>query len=241
MPYPENGQRNRVLDCLSDADFALLQPSLEAVRLDFRMRLQSSNRAIRMVYFPESGLGSIVAIGRGRDAQAEVGLVGQDGMTGIPIVHGTDRSPYEVFIQVEGVGQRISTADLRRAMAQSETLRACLLLYAHVFGIQCGYTALANARGKLEERLARWLLMARDRLETDELILTHEFLSLMLGVRRAGVTAALQSFEGQGLIRTARGAVTILDRDGLEEAANGLYGQPEAEFERLFGPGAGRV
>jgi CRP-like cAMP-binding protein len=241
MPYPENGRRNHVLDCLSDRDFELLKPSLESVPLAFRMRLQSSNRAIRMVYFPESGLGSIVAVGKGREAQAEVGLIGQDGMTGIPIVHGTDRSPYEVFIQVEGVGQRISAVDLRGAMEQSPTMRQCFLLYAHVFGLQCGYTALANARGKLEERLARWLLMARDRLDTDELVLTHEFLSLMLGVRRAGVGAALQAFEGQGLIRTARGAVTILDRDGLEEAANGFYGQPEAEFERLFGSSAART
>src|SRR5262245_12423077 len=99
------------------------------------MRLQSSNRAIRMVYFPESGLGSVVAVGVGREAQAEVGIIGHDGMTGLPIVHGTDRSPYEIFIQVEGIGQRIATADLKRAMAESPTMRNCFLLFAHVFAI----------------------------------------------------------------------------------------------------------
>src|SRR5262249_34467429 len=103
------------------------------------------------------------------------------------------------------------------------------------FGVQCNYTALANAHGTIEERCSRWLLMSHDRLETDKLLLTHDFLALMLGVRRAGVTIALGHLEGRGLISTARGAVTVVDRDGLEESANGLYGAPEAEFERLFG------
>jgi len=119
-------------------------------------------------------------------------------------------------------------------MDQSITLLRFLLRYAHVFGIQANYTALANARGCLAERLARWLLMARDRLDSDEMVLTHEFLALMLAVRRAGVSEALQAFENRGLIETARGSVTIKDRAGLEECANELYGPPEAEYERLF-------
>jgi CRP-like cAMP-binding protein len=115
-------------------------------------------------------------------------------------------------------------------MAESASLVKALLKFVHVFGVQSAYTALANAHGKIEERLARWLLMAQDRIGEDELILTHEFLSLMLGVRRAGVTVALQHFESTGLISTSRGSITIKDRDGLEESANGLYGTPEAEF-----------
>jgi CRP-like cAMP-binding protein len=103
-----------------------------------------------------------------------------------------------------------------------------------VFAVQSSYTALANAKGNIQERLARWLLMAQDRLNSDVLELTHEFLALMLGVRRAGVTIALGHFERRGMIEIARGAVTVNDRDGLQECANGLYGQPEAEFERLF-------
>jgi CRP-like cAMP-binding protein len=118
---------------------------------------------------------------------------------------------------------------------ESPTLLKCFLRYAHVFLVQSGYTALANARGNIEERLARWLLMTRDRVDDDEMVLTHEFIALMLGVRRAGVTSVLQAFESKALIETARGSVTVRDRDGLEEAANGLYGAPEAEFERLFG------
>jgi len=234
MSYSQNGSENGVLNCLSVADFELLKPNLENVQLSFRKKLQSADRTIENVYFPLSGLGSVIAISRGRHDQAEVGVVGREGMTGLAIVYGTDRSPYEIFMQVEGEGRQISSENLRTAMKRSPTMRDCFLLYAHSFSIQCGYTALANARGTLEQRLARWLLMARDRLQRDHLTLTHEFLSLMLGFRRAGVTAALIAFEGKGLTHGDRGAVTILDRDGLEETANGLYGSAEAEYERLF-------
>ena len=237
MVYPGDGnvQGNRILNAMSNADFALLQPHLEKVPLKFRQRLQSSNRLIKNVYFPECGIASVVAVGGGECRQAEVAVVGREGMTGLPIVHGTDRSPGDIFVQVEGGGHCITARKLRDAIDQSVTLLRCLLRYAHVFGIQANYTALANARGCIGERLARWLLMARDRVDSDEMILTHEFLALMLGVRRAGVSEALQAFEKWALIETARGSVTILDREGLEERANGLYGTPEAEYERLFG------
>ena len=147
------------------------------------------------------------------------------------MIHGADRSPCDVFMQVEGAAHRITAQKLQEAIDQSITLLRCLLRYA----IQAHYTALANARGNIGERLARWLLMARDQLDSDEMLLTHEFLALMLGVRRAGVTEALQAFESKALLETARSSLTIKDREGLEECANGLYGPPEAEYERLFG------
>jgi CRP-like cAMP-binding protein len=236
-----SNQRNRVLRSLSPKDLDLLQPHLVSTPLEFRKRLQSSNRRIRAAYFPESGIASVVAVGAGERRQAEVAIVGREGMTGLPVVLGAGRSPCEVFMQVEGAGQCIAADALRAAIDQSPTLLKSLLLYAHVFVVQAGYTALANGQGDLKERLARWLLMAHDRIEGDELVLTHEFLSLMLGVRRAGVTVALQHFESKGVIETARGAITVLDRDGLEDGANGLYGHPEAEFERLFPNGRASV
>lgn len=229
-----NVQRNRILNAMSNSDLALLQPYLEPTPLRFRQRLQTANRQIKDVYFPESGIASVVAVSGGERRQAEVAVVGREGMTGLPVVHGAGRSPCDVFIQVEGGAQRISAEALREVMDQSPSLLRCFLRFAHVFGVQSGWTALANAQGKVEERLARWLLMAQDRIEADELVLTHEFLALMLGVRRAGVTTALQQFERKGVVETARGAVTVRDREGLEECANGLYGVPEAEFERLF-------
>ena len=118
-------------------------------------------------------------------------------------------------------------------MNASATLQALLLKYAHVFAIQTAHTAISNARARLGERLARWLLMAHDRVKSDLLPLTHEFLALMLGVRRAGVTEALHLLEGKALIRPARGAITVLDRKGLERTAGTFYGVPETEFRRL--------
>ena len=227
-------RRNAVLDHVSDKDFALLEPLLEPVELGFRKKLQCSNRKVDTVYFPESGLASVVAIGGGEHKQAEAAVIGRDGVVGIATILGADRSPHDIFIQVEGEGHSIPAAAFRAALDKSPTLLRACLHFVHVYTIQASFTALANARGTLEHRLARWLLMAQDRIDDRELLLTHDFLALMLGVRRAGVTTALQHLESQALVSTARGSITILDRDGLMEVANGLYGGPEAEFERLF-------
>ena len=125
----------------------------------------------------------------------EVGLIGCEGVTGLPIVLGNDRSPYETFMQVAGNGTRIAADKLRDAITQSRSLERALLRFAHSFMNQTANTALSNGTASLEERLARWLLMANDRLRGNEVPLTHEFLSLMLGVRRAGVTVALNYLE----------------------------------------------
>src|ERR1700759_2922615 len=131
--------------------------------------------------------------------------------------------------------RRIPEEPSREALAKSETLRALMLKWAHGFMIQTAHTALANGRAKLEERLARWLLMAHDRLTTDAVPLTHEFLAVMLGVRRAGVTVAIHSFERRGLIGTRRRQLTIAKPGGIEGMAGSFYGTPEAELKRLLG------
>jgi CRP-like cAMP-binding protein len=229
-----SGLRNRILASIEEADFALLRPHLVPVTLSFRQRLQAANRRVKAAYFLDGGIASVVAVTTGSHSQAEIAVIGWEGMTGLPIVLGADRSACEVFIQAEGHGHRIAAEDLRNAMNQSPSLVSVLLKYVHVFTVQVGHTALANAHGKVEERLARWLLMAEDRIVKHELLLTQEFLALMLAVGGAGVTMALQHFESRGLVTTGHGSITINDRDGLEESANGLYGVPEAEFERLF-------
>jgi hypothetical protein len=142
-------------------------------------------------------------------------------------------------MQTEGSGKAFVADVLRLLLSKSNSFAMCLLRYAHAQSVQAGHTALANARGRIEERLARWLLMAHDRLENDELPITHEFLSVMLGVRRAGVTLALHQLESAGLISTARGCVTVLDRGGIEQRASGLYGVPEASSTG-FSPQANR-
>ena len=145
-------------------------------------------------------------------------------MTGLAVVMGNDRSPHDTYIQAAGSGQRISAAKLRWAMNRSARLHRSLLRYAHAFLIQTAQTALANGRSKNAQRLARWLLMADDRIEGAELPLTHKFLSIMLGVQRPAVTLAVQVLERSRLIRQPRrGIITIIDRNGLMKLADGTY------------------
>ncbi len=226
--------RNRLLAALTEADLALIQPHLEPVSLDLRKDLEKPNRQIGDVYFPSIGIASVVAV-QFDDTRVEVGLIGCEGMSGTSVVLGNDRSPHSTYMQVAGDGQRIAAARLRETMSASDSLRAVFLRYVQVFMVQTAHTAIANARDRLDARLARWLLMAHDRVRDNALPLTHEFLSLMLGVRRAGVTEALHSLESQQLIRTGRGVVVVLDRKGIERTAGPAYGTPEAEFRRLIG------
>ena len=141
----------------------------------------------------------------------------------------------QLYVQVAGAGQSIPALDLASALGTSRSLRDLLLKYVQAFGVQTTHTAICNARSRLDQRLARWILMAHDRLDTNLLPLTHEFLSLMLGVRRAGVTEALQMLKTRGLIDNGRSQITVRDRKGLERVAGEAYGIPEAEYRRLLG------
>jgi CRP-like cAMP-binding protein len=225
MPTSASFSKNRILSRLSAGDKALLKPDLEPVDLNLRQVLEEPNKPITHSYFINDGLASIIAFNRHK--RIEVGLIGSDGFTGIPIVLDKDRSPNETFIQVAGDATRISANKLRKAILQSRSLERALLRFAYAFLNQTANTALSNGTATLEERLARWLLMAADRLGGEEVPLTHEFLSLMLGVRRAGVTVGLNFLEKRGLISMARKQIVVTDRDGLKAAANGTYHQPE--------------
>jgi CRP-like cAMP-binding protein len=219
---------------LSPEDWRVVKPRLELVRLELRDTLEEPNKPIDHIYFLESGMGSMVAI-NAKGEQLEVGIFGREGVSGSTVILGDHRSPHDTFIQLAGSAQRMTANDLRESIKESPTIHALLMHYVQAFMIQTAHTALANGRAKLEERLARWLLMCHDRVDGDELPLTHDFLSLMLGVRRTGVTLALQVLETHGLITTKRGRILIVDRDGLVEHAAGCYGIPEAEYERLVG------
>lgn len=227
--------RNWLLQAMSPDDLALVTPHLHHVPLKVKQTLEAPNKQIKYNYFMDDGLSSIIAIGAG-ERRLEVGIIGRDGVTGLAVIMGADRSPNETFIQVAGEGSRIESAKLRQLMRRSQTLQELLLNYVHAFTIQTAHTALANGIGKLEERLARWLLMANDRLDGNVVPLTHEFLSLMLGVRRAGVTVALHLLAQKGLISLSRGRIEIVDRAGLEKGTKGTYGPAEAVGRRIFSP-----
>jgi CRP-like cAMP-binding protein len=226
--------RNHILKMLTRGDLAALAPNLHPIRLPVGKVLEQPGQAISQVVFPDSGFISIVALGK-HERRIETGFVGFEGMTGLPIVLGDDRSPHETWVQVPGSGHCIESEDLRAAMAAHPTLRESFLRYALAYMTQTAHTALANGRARIEERLARWLLMAHDRMERPELPLTHELLSIMLGVRRPGVTDALHRLEGYRAIRARRGMITVLDRAQLLEIADASYGGPEAEYRRLLG------
>jgi CRP-like cAMP-binding protein len=230
MPSNEN----RLLASLSTGDFDLLEPHLESVTLGLRKHLERPNRRIEAAYFPEAGFASVVAV-QSNGKQVEVGLIGREGMTGLPIVFGNHRSPHATYIQAPGTGKGIAATELRKATQASLSLRDSLLKFVQAFGVQTSHTAISNAQSRLDVRLARWLLMANDRIGTDTLPLTHEFLSLMLGVRRAGVTETLHVLRERGLISYGRGQIAVRDRKGLERAAGEAYGVPEAEYRRLIG------
>ena len=165
--------------------------------------MERPNRRIDTVYFMEAGIASVVAV-QADDTRIEVGLIGREGMSGSAVVLGGDQSPHSTYIQVAGAGLRMPAKELRKAMEASNSLRNLLLKFVQVFMVQTAHTAIANARSHIDQRLARWILMAHDRTGDTTLPLTHEFLALMLGVRRAGVTEALQSLRRQKLIDTGR-------------------------------------
>ena len=225
---------NCLLAVLSPNDRALLAPLLEPVDLDVRQIIEKPNEPVSHVYFVQSGMISIVSSAN-PNHRIEVGLVGREGMTGLCILLGGDQSANEAQVQSSGSALRIPAKSLGEVMDASRTLTSILLRYVYFFTVQATQTALANGRGRLDERLARWLLMWHDRVEGDELTVTHSFMALLLGVRRPSITDALHELEGKKLIHMSRSLVRIRNRDGLQRAASGFYGAPEAEYDRLFG------
>lgn len=224
--------QNRLLKRLSAEDLGAL--SLVPIQLPVRTRLEQPGANVEFAYFIETGVASVVlanVIGK----EIEVGLVGNEGLTGAGLALGDRTAALDTYMQVAGSAFQVEADRLIAAMASSSKIGELLLRYNRYFSIQVAATASANGRAKLEARLSRWLLMVSDRMGSSFQI-THEFISIMLGVRRAGVTLAIAALEGDKLIRASRASITILDRAGLIEEADGSYGLPEREYERLLMP-----
>ena len=225
--------RNRLLKALSPDDFALLQPHLQPMATELHQSLIAPNAPVKQLFFPEVGFGSVTT--HGGTGKVEVGLIGREGLAGAsPILLGSDRTPLDHFVQSAGEMLSITTQALCTAISQSASLHKLLLRSVQVQILQTAQTAYVNATYTVDIRLARWLLMCHDRLDGDELPLTHEFLSMMLGVQRSSTTLAVQALEGHRLIKARRGRITILDRAALEKVADDGYGLPEAEYARLI-------
>lgn len=231
-----HGQGNLLLATIGSDDRALLAPHLTRYPVTRRQVLVSADTAIEHVWFLESGVASIVSM-LGDQIQTEVGIFGREGFAGTPLLLGSEISPHEVFMQIEGdSGLRMDRAPFLAAVERSVTLRTTLLRYVQTMMIQAAHSTVSNAHQRIEARLARWLLMCHDRNAGDEIAVTHEFMAMMIGAERSGVTVSLHVLEGAGMIRSTRGRVIILDRRLLEELAGDTYGRAEAEYRRLIAP-----
>jgi CRP-like cAMP-binding protein len=236
MPLRQDTCRNGLLRVLSPADFAIICPhlSIETIALD--EALIKASVPITRVHFVEQGIVSLVVLAADGE-RSESGFVGPEGMVGVPVLLGADRSPDEARVQVSGLSLSLPVDGLREACRQSPGLYATLLRYAQVLATQVAHTAHANARYQLDQRLARWLLMCRDRVGEDVLPTTRRFIAVMLGVNRPGLSSVVATMERNGLVETRRGTIIIRDHAELRTLAGAAYGTPESEYARLIGPG----
>ncbi len=225
---------NMLLAALPAAEQESLEKQLQRVELPRREQLEQPNKAICEIHFPENGIVSIVAPGAPKGDPVEVGIIGREGMTGLALIHGDDRFPYSSYMQVAGSGYVLPADDLRGLMQRCPEAQRIFLAFAQCFMLQIAETAVANARASIEERLARWLVMAHDRMSGQEIPLTHEFLSLMMGARRPGVTEAMHALVRKGFIESRRGVITVVNRAALVKHAGRYYGVPENEYRRLL-------
>jgi CRP-like cAMP-binding protein len=225
---------NRLLGLLSSSDYHRLLPHLHRVPLGYRQSLYRARARLGYVYFIETGVGSLVnTMADGR--AAEVGTIGNEGMVGLPLLLGDDRAPTSVYVQVPGAGLRMTATRFRSELARSASMQAVMLRYAHALFNQVAQSAACNHFHSLQQRCCRWILMTHDRMQSDEFLLTQEFLAMMLGVQRTGVSAAAGALQRAGFIRYSRGVVTILDRRGLVQRVCECYGVSRREFDRLLG------
>lgn len=226
--------RNRILAALPQHEFALVAESLTRVDLHLRQSMHLAGAEIEHVHFPESGFISAMAV-LSDGAPLEIGLIGAEGVEGVSVILGATTAYSATMCQTPGAAHRMSVAALKRAEAEAPHFRKLLLRYIHAFHVQVSQTAACNTHHDIGQRLARWLLAAHDRSGGPDLSLTQELIAVMLGVRRATVSVAAGILKNAGLIRYQHGAITILDRAGLEAMACECYSVVVNAYRNLLG------
>jgi CRP-like cAMP-binding protein len=225
---------NRLLAALPSEVKALLEPNLQRVLLPFKEVLYESRSPIKYLYFPNHGVVSLLTRVEDRTL-AEVGLVGNEGIVGLSVFLGVETTPFKVLVQVPGEAMRMKADVFKDFVNPDSPLYSLLLRYTHALMFQISQSAACNPHHSVEERCCRWLLMTRDRVQSDQFPITHEFLSQMLGVRRASITVVAGMLQKAGLIRYSRGQMTILDSPGLEAVSCQCYRLVKEEEDRLQG------
>lgn len=225
--------RNTLLSVLPASSLALLDAHIEPIECDLRRVLANAGESMKFVFFPTGGCVSMIRrLVDGR--AAEVGLVGREGMVGLPVLLGNDISYVEALIQASGVMLRIPADTFRRACREDPSLQQHLLRYALVFQNMTTQSAVCNGNHALEQRAARWLLMMHDRADGDEFAMTQEFLSMMLSVHRPAVNITARLFQQSGLISYGNGRLRVIDRPGLEASACECYAAVQEQFHQLL-------
>jgi CRP-like cAMP-binding protein len=225
--------KNRLLTALPEDEYDRLVPHLEKASLPLRDILYEANGPIAHVFFPLNGVVSLVIMDGG--FILEVGVIGNEGVVGVPVFLGSDRSPTRAIAQIPGDALRMEAKLFQKEMKRAGPLHGLVQRYTQTMINQISQSIVCNHRHSVEKRMCRWLLLSHDRVGADEFPLTHEFLAQMLGVCRPTVTAVAGGLQKTGLISYHRGRITVLNRKGLEAAACECYDVVAKELDRLLG------
>lgn len=229
-----NPASNRLLACLAGSELELLLPHFEVVSLAHGDHVIVPGVPIQHIYFPVNALLSMVTTMED-GSSVESGVIGREGMSGIPVLLNAEQTTMPTFTQVPGTALKIKSGIIKEAYDRHGALHAILNRYVHTVVVLGSYSTACNALHKIEPRMAKWLLLSSDGVGSEEFDLTHEFLAVMLGVRRASVSETASTLRQDGLIDYTRGHIKITDRSGLEAASCECYGKFKDEYERLFG------
>lgn len=230
---PRRAHTNRILSSLPREEYARIAPQLEAVELRLGENLYEPDSAIDYVYFPFTGTISLTLL-MSDGGETEIGIVGREGMLGLPLLLGTRSAPLRAMVQMPLKGVRLRASAFTEESERRGKMFDKLLCYAQAFFVQTAVTAACNRLHTIDGRLAKWLLTAVDRAQSETLTLTHEFLAVMLGVRRAGVTEALCALRDAGAVVYARGVIHVTDRSRLESVSCECYAIVRKEYDRLL-------
>ena len=223
---------NRLLRGLSDSEFNRLRTELEPVRLARSTELEAANEEVTSVYFPISGVASIMAIDESGES-IDTAMIGREGMTGLPVFLGTDQSPVRTIVQVPLTGVRMASDALREEIVRGGTLVRLLQRHTQVVMVTMAQLILCNRIHRLDQRAARWLLQVDDRVDERPFGVTQEFLAQMIGVQRPALSVAMRQFKEAGLVRYSRGQISVADRDGLLARSCGCIKVIASEMKRL--------
>lgn len=233
-------RKNYLLAGLSEGDFSRITSLLEPKTFKLGEVLYEAGETMDFAYFPTTAIISLLYIME-NGSTAEIGVVGNDGIIGVSLFMGGETTTSRAVVQSGGEAVKMRSKDLKAEFARGGRFQELLLRYTQALMTQISQTAVCNRLHSIEQQLCRWLLLSHDRLESDKLVMTHDLISNMLGVRREGITLAAQKLAALGLITNSRGTMTVMDRQGLEAAVCECYKVVNTEYNRLLGRGISRT